>query len=168
MRTLKQNNLIKQFARYNSLHTQASVNRGSVNTLKDFDIQLNIIQRKFLEMIRDSFLPKFEFVPDMDLGSNSPDLWNSDEIIVFIDIVLDNGSYKKTDLGWLSDIRLFYIQEKSKSANVVVSKTVYQVGTIVYTTMLAAEFATETTGEQIIAHQLQQWETYDTKLKNKK
>jgi hypothetical protein len=73
--------------------------------------ELTIQQRDFLIKVRDTFIPLYAYVPDMEDGSNWTDTWTRENILEWIGVILDNDKYYDNDASWLSDLRLFYIKE---------------------------------------------------------
>jgi hypothetical protein len=69
-------------------------------------------QANWLMKVRADFLPLYEYVPDMELPKKYPKMWTRGELRGFIKDVVNRSEYsEEQDLGWLNDLRLFYIKE---------------------------------------------------------
>jgi len=73
---------------------------------------LTIEQVNWLIKVRDNFLPLYKHVPDMELPLLYPKMWTRGDLRGYIKDIVNSNKYSTSqDSGWLTDLRLFYIQE---------------------------------------------------------
>ena len=78
---------------------------------KEIKAILSIEQRVWLNIILRDFLPLHKGIPDMSRKEQSSCYWKRNELERYIEFVLEKDEYSKIDsIGWLDDLRKFYIE----------------------------------------------------------